>query len=98
MSPSITHAEILSSRLQSDKDALAREFREADPFPHAVIPEFFAPEVAKRLLDDFPGFEKRFATDEMGDVGRKAARRDVREVSDTYREVDDLIQTPEFLN
>ena len=31
-------------------------------------------------------------------MGRKAARRDVRDISDAYREVDDFIQTPEFLN
>ena len=84
--------------LQSGKEALAREFRDADPFPHVVIPDFFSPEVAQRLLDDFPSFEERFARNEMGDVGRKAARRDVRDISGAYRELDDFLQTPEFLN
>jgi hypothetical protein len=98
MGPPVAHAEILNPRLQSNKDALAREFQEADPFRHVVIPDFFAPEAAQQLLDDFPSFEERFATGETGDVGRKAARRDVRDISDAYREVDDLLQTPEFLN
>jgi hypothetical protein len=63
-----------------------------------VIRDFFSAEVAQRLLDDFPSFEERFARGEMGDVGRKAARQDVRNISGAYREVDDFIQTPEFLN
>ena len=96
--PTVAHAEILNPRLQSDTDTLAREFHEAEPFRHVVIPDFFAADAAQRLLDDFPGFEDRFATGETGDVGRKAARRDVRDISDAYREVDDLLQTPEFLN
>lgn len=96
--PPVTHAEILNPRLQSDKEALAREFSEADPYPHVVISDFFSPDVSKRLLDDFPSFEERFAKGEMGDVGRKAARRDVRGISDAYREVDDYLQTPEFLD
>jgi Rps23 Pro-64 3,4-dihydroxylase Tpa1-like proline 4-hydroxylase len=94
----VTQAEILDPHLQSEREALARQFESADPFRHVVMPDFFAPEVARRLLDDFPSFEERFARGEMGDVGRKAARRDVRDISDSYREVDSFIQTPEFLN
>src|SRR2546422_5303712 len=95
--PPAAHAEILNLHLQSDKEALAREFRDADPFPHVVIPDFFSSEVAQRLLDDFPSFEERFARNEMGKVGRKAARRDVREISEAYRELDDFLQTSQFL-
>jgi Rps23 Pro-64 3,4-dihydroxylase Tpa1-like proline 4-hydroxylase len=98
MGPQVAQAEILNPRLHSDKEALAREFREADPFPHVVIPNFFSREFAQRMLDDFPPFEDRFAKGETGEVGGKATRRDVRDISDTYREVDDFIQTPEFLN
>ena len=97
-SSAVTHTEILNPRLRSEQETLARSFREAKPFPHVVIPEFFAPQVAQQLLDDFPSFEDRYATGETGEVGRKAARRNVREISDTYREVDDFIQIPEFLN
>ena len=96
--PPVAHAEILNPRLQSDKDTLAREFQEAEPFRHVVISDFFAAEAAQQLLNDFPSFEDRFATGETGDVGRKAARRDVRDISDAFRDVDDLLQTPEFLN
>jgi hypothetical protein len=94
----VAHAEILNPRLLSDTENLAREFQNADPFRHVVIPDFFSPYVAQRLLDDFPSFEDRYARGEMGDVGRKAEHRDVRDISDAYRGVDDFIQTPEFLN
>jgi len=96
--PQIAKAAILNEHLQSEREALAREFRDADPFPHVVISDFFSPEVARRLLDDFPSFEERFALGEMGNVGRKAERKDVRDISEAYREVDDFLQTPEFLN
>lgn len=89
---------ILDPRVQSQKRAFAREFQAGDPFPHVLIEDFFSPEMAKRLLDDFPRFEERFARGEMGDVGRKAARRDVRNISEAYREIDDFIQTSEFLD
>jgi Rps23 Pro-64 3,4-dihydroxylase Tpa1-like proline 4-hydroxylase len=92
------HAEILNPRLESDKESLAREFDNADPFRHVVIPDFFSLGFAQRLLDEFPSFEERFATGETGEVGGKATRRDVRDISDAYREVDDFIRESEFLD
>jgi hypothetical protein len=89
--------EILSPRLQKERETLADRFRNADPFPHLVIPEFFAPDFAQRMLDDFPPFEERYALNEMGKVGGKAVRTDVRGIGETYRQLDDFIQTPEFL-
>jgi hypothetical protein len=94
----VTHAQFLNPHLLSVKETLAREFRDAEPFPHVVIPDFFSREVAQRLLDEFPTFEERFATGETGDIGRKAVRKDVRNISEAYREVDGFIQTPGFLN
>jgi len=37
-----------------DVPALAARFQGASPFPHVVIDDFFAPDLAARLLDDFP--------------------------------------------
>jgi Rps23 Pro-64 3,4-dihydroxylase Tpa1-like proline 4-hydroxylase len=99
MTPTQTsQAEVLNPDLDSRKDEIAREFQTAKPFRHAVIPDFFAPELAERLLREFPSFENRFAIGETGDVGRKAERRQVRDISDAYREVDEFIQTAEFLD
>ena len=97
--PTVAHAEILNPRLQSDKDTLAREFQEAEPFRHVVIPDFFAPDGRPAAASTiFPTSRSATRAGETGEVGRKAARRDVRDISDAYREVDDFFQTPEFLN
>jgi Rps23 Pro-64 3,4-dihydroxylase Tpa1-like proline 4-hydroxylase len=90
--------EILNPQLSSTKTEIAREFQEAEPFRHVVVPDFLSPEFAKRMLDDFPSFEDRYAIGETGDVGRKAEHRDVRDISDAYREIDEFIQTSEFLD
>ena len=37
-----------------DVPALAARFQGAAPFPHVVIDDFFAPDLAARLLRDFP--------------------------------------------
>jgi hypothetical protein len=89
--------EVLNRRLQEEREALRDRFENADPFPHVVIPDFFAPDFCKRMLDDFPPFEERYALNEMGQVGGKAVRTDVRDIGETYRQLDDFIQTPEFL-
>ena len=76
----------------------ARAFRDAQPFKHVVIDGFLEPMVSRRLLDEFPSFEDRYALNEMGQVGGKAVRMDVRDVSDTYRSIDRYLQTREFLD
>ncbi len=76
----------------------AREFREAAPFRHVVIPGFLDPLLAQQLLQSFPRFEDRYALNEMGDVGGKAVRMDVRELSPAYRQLDACLQSREFLD
>lgn len=79
------------------RESLARRFASAQPFRHVVIDGFLEPEFCQRLLADFPRFEDRFALNEMGQVGGKAVRMDVRDISDAYKALDAYIQTPEFL-
>ena len=79
-------------------DAHAQAFRSAQPFRHAAIDNFLERSLCERLLADFPGFEARHALNEMGQVGGKAVRMDVRDISDAYRELDRYLQTPEFLD
>lgn len=73
-------------------------FRAAQPFRHLVIDDFLTPELCKRLLEDFPRFEDRYALNEMGEVGGKAVRMNVREISHAYRDLDQYLQTREFLD
>ena len=81
-----------------DASIHARAFRDAQPFKHVVIEGFLDPSVSRRMLDEFPSFEDRYALNEMGKVGGKAVRMDVRDVSDTYLLIDRYLQTREFLD
>ncbi len=74
-----------------------QSFIDAKPFRHVIIDDFFNRDFCQQLLQDFPGFEARYALNEMGNVGGKAVRMDVRDISDAYRALDAHIQTPEFL-
>jgi len=78
-------------------DAYAGTFAAARPFRHVAIADFLDRALCERLLADFPAFEARHALNEMGEVGGKAVRMDVRDISEAYRELDRYLQTPEFL-
>jgi hypothetical protein len=78
-------------------DELAGRFRTASPFRHVAIEDFLDRAFCRRLLDEFPDFDKRHALNEMGEVGGKAVRMDVRDLSNAYRELDAYLQTPQFL-
>lgn len=78
-------------------DEFARAFEGARPFRHVVIPSFLCNDVGQDLLAAFPDFEARHALNEMGEVGGKAVRMDVRDIGPAYRTLDAYIQTPEFL-
>lgn len=76
----------------------ADTFAAAAPFRHVVIPDFLDRALCEGLLADFPGFEARHALDEMGRVGGKAVRMDVRDISEAYRRLDAYLQTGDFLD
>lgn len=89
----------LISRAAVDQlDTYADSFRTAQPFRYVVLPEFFEAAFCERLRIDFPSFDRRHALNEMGEVGGKAVRMDVRDISPVYRELDAYLQTPEFLD
>lgn len=88
----------IRSEILANASGLSQSFRDAQPFRHIVIDDFLAPELCRRLLEDFPRFEDRHALNEMGEVGGKAVRMDVRDISDAYRAVDRYLQTREFLD
>lgn len=89
---------MISPSILARRDALAGDFRSAEPFRHAVIDDFIDPALCQRLLADFPRFEDRYARNEMGQIGGKAVHMNVCEISDAYRELDRYLQTREFLD
>ena len=88
---------VIEAAVLQRRDAYARQFQAAQPFRHLAIDDFLERPLCERLLADFPGFEARHALNEMGEVGGKAVRMDVRDISDAYRDLDRYLQTPEFL-
>ena len=89
---------IVRRQIVEDADTHAQNFRNAQPFRHIVIDDFLEPSICRGLLDHFPSFEERYALNEMGEVGGKAVRMDVRDISAVYHELDRYLQTPEFLD
>jgi len=88
---------LIAPKVLRDSQVLARRFGAAQPFRHVVIDDFLDAELCRKLRSDFPAFEDRHALNEMGQVGGKAVRMDVGDISDAYRELDRCLQTPEFL-
>ncbi len=73
------------------------DFRNAQPYRHIVIDDFFEADYAKRLLAEFPPFERGNARNEAGELGGKSTVERIRELGPSFAALDDLIQTPEFL-
>lgn len=88
---------VLSRASLSRVDEFAQAYASAQPFHHVVMDGFLDAALCAQLLDGFPSFEDRHALNEMGQVGGKAVRMDVRDISPAYRQLDAYLQSPEFL-
>jgi len=75
----------------------ANVFASAQPFRHVIIDGFLERDQCAGLLEDFPAFEKRYALNELGDVGGKAVRMDMPKISPRYAELDCFLQSDAFL-
>lgn len=61
------------------------EFNNAKGTKCVCIDDFFTPDIAKMLLDDFPSFDKSQQKNEFGDVGLKAVYERLSEISEGYK-------------
>jgi len=89
---------MLDPHVVADADTLAATFKNAQPFRHLSIENFFTADTCARLLAEFPPFERGNALNEAGQVGAKSTVERIRDLGDTYAKLDDLIQTREFLD
>jgi hypothetical protein len=89
---------VIASDVRDRCDAYAGAFRQAQPFRHVVIENFLELDFCRRLLEDFPHFEDIYARNEMNEIGGKAVRTNVRDISPVYRELDHNLQAREFLD
>jgi len=78
-------------------NALGAEFCTAKPYRHICIDDFFDAEFAQQLLAEFPAFDLRRARNEAGEVGGKSVHEKIAALSSSFATLDQLIQTPAFL-
>lgn len=76
---------------------LQTEFRQAKPFRHVAIDHFLDADDCDALLRDFPVFDAKGATNELGLVGRKAVVEHVTDISPFYRTFYKYINSEPFL-
>ena len=76
----------------------AGRFHSAKPFRHVVIDDFLKPELAEALLAQFPVVvdHSKLLT-EFGGKGRKSTVSDVCSIGGAYTEIDNYIQSTDFL-
>lgn len=82
----------------ADKDRHAAAFQSASPFRHVVLDDFFAQTFVRRIVEDFPAFDTETAINEAGTVGSKSTQEGVAGLGDAYAELDQLVQSPAFLD
>jgi Rps23 Pro-64 3,4-dihydroxylase Tpa1-like proline 4-hydroxylase len=73
------------------------QFVAAKPFKHLCIDDFLIPSIAEQLLSEFPPFDSKRALNEMGKVGGKATREDVKQLGPGFASLDECISAPAFL-
>jgi len=74
------------------------EFQQAKPFRHVAIDNFLLSDNCESLLRDFPVFDEKRATNELGLVGRKAVVEHVSKISGFYRSFYQYINSEAFLD
>lgn len=77
---------------------LFERYDKAQPFRHLVLDDFFEPEHAESLLDQFPEFDVKKAMNENGEIGAKCVHDNLPELGKPYRALDEYIQSREFLD
>ena len=76
---------------------LQQRFVAAKPFKHLCIDDFLIPSIAEQLLSEFPPFDSKRALNEMGQIGGKSTREDVKNLGPGFASIDEYISSPAFL-
>lgn len=90
-------AAALNPFVREQVESLNRQFVTAEPFRHVVIDSFLDPGFCAQLIAEFPPFQNRYAVNERGEVGRKAAISTLAGIGAGYARFDALMKNPEFL-
>lgn len=77
---------------------IQQTFQRAKPFRHVAIDNFLEPDCCDALLRDFPVFDEKRATNELGLIGRKAVVERVADISPFYGRLYEYINSVPFLD
>lgn len=89
---------LINPTVLEDLRSYRHEFETAKPFRHVVIDQFLRPETAEALLSNFPTVEDpSLLLNEFGVHNPKSSIPDVKSLAPPYVELDEYIQTDEFL-
>ena len=89
--------EVINPDIVANADGIQGRFVSNAPFPHVVLDDFFAPEFATRLLDEFPSFATGNYVGDDGRPGQKSTNPNIAHIGPAYAELDRIIATDEFL-
>lgn len=87
---------LLHPDLASRRGDLAERFQAGRPFRHAVVDGFLNPDFCRELVAEFPPYDAARFRNEHGHAG-KAYHENVAALGPSFRKLDALLQTPEFL-
>jgi hypothetical protein len=85
------------ARLDPRLDAVAREYRHAEPFPHVVLDDFLDPTVARQVLGEFPPIDPSAWINWNHVNERKYGWRDRQHFPATIGQVVDELNSPRFI-
>lgn len=91
-------ASCIDARVIADAARHADAFAQRDPFRHVVIEDFFSPDYAASLLEQFPAFERGNARNEAGEIGNKSTVERIRGLGEPWAALDDLVRSQPFLD
>jgi hypothetical protein len=89
--------ELVNGGVLEDAGRWAETFAGARPFPHVVIDDFLTAAFCREICGQFPRFDEAAAINENGLVGAKATQERVRSLGPAWQQMDELLQSPEFL-
>jgi len=95
---SVGGAHLINPAVIAEADRFSAEFAGGRPFKHVVIDEFLRPEIADRMLSDFPQvLDPSTLVNEFGDPNPKSCVSDMKSIGGVYEEMDAYIQSQAFL-
>ena len=89
---------MLHPRVVERVEDLRIEFAASQPFRNVVIDEFLDPGFCNQLIEEFPQFDPQYASNERGEMGRKAVVADIAKLSPAYARFDALMRSRDFLS